>query len=82
MPSLRSLCMCFALLAVFLPAQAASKEELDAEVREAVQNFYQHTSAGKELAARASGMLVFPNVLKAGVGIGGEYGEGALLVGG
>ena len=82
MPSFRSLCMCFALLAVFLPAQAASKEELDAEVREAVQNFHQHSSAGKELAARASGMLVFPNVLKAGVGIGGEYGEGALLVGG
>ena len=27
-------------------------------------------------------MLVFPNVLKAGVGVGGEYGEGALLVGG
>lgn len=82
MPSFRSLCLMFALLAVFLPAQAASKEELDAEVREAVQGFYQHTSAGKELAERASGMLVFPNVLKAGVGIGGEYGEGALLVGG
>ncbi len=63
-------------------AQAASKDELDAEVREAVANFYQHTSAGKELAAKASGMLVFPNVIKAGVGIGGEFGEGALLVGG
>ena len=25
-------------------------------------------------------MLVFPSVIKAGVGIGGEYGEGALLV--
>jgi len=74
------LCLWLALFGTF--AHAASKEELDAEVREAVNNFYQHTSAGKELAARASGMLVFPNVLKAGVGIGGEYGEGALLVGG
>ena len=82
MTTLRSFCVLFAFLAVLLPAQAASKDELDAEVREAVQDFYQHTSAGKELAARASGMLVFPNVLKAGVGIGGEYGEGALLVGG
>ena len=63
-------------------AHAASKDELDAQVREAVANFYSHTSAGKELAAKASGMLVFPNVIKAGVGIGGEYGEGALLVGG
>ena len=25
-------------------------------------------------------MLVFPNVIKAGIGIGGEYGEGALLM--
>jgi lipid-binding SYLF domain-containing protein len=82
MMSFRTLLVLFAFLFVWVPAQAASKDELDAEVREAVENFYQHTSAGKELAARASGMLVFPNVLKAGVGIGGEYGEGALLVGG
>ena len=63
-------------------AHAASKDELDAQVREAVAAFYSHTSAGKELAAKSAGMLVFPNVIKAGVGIGGEYGEGALLVGG
>ena len=63
-------------------AWAASKEEINAEVREAVQNFYKHTSAGKELAQKAAGMLVFPSVVKAGIGIGGEYGEGSLLIGG
>lgn len=63
-------------------AQAAGKAEIDAEVREAVEAFYSHTSAGKELASKASGMLVFPNVIKAGVGVGGEFGEGALLIGG
>ena len=61
---------------------AASKEEIDAEVREAVQNFYKHTSAGKELSQKAAGMLVFPSVVKAGIGVGGEYGEGSLLIGG
>ena len=61
-------------------ASAASKEEIDAEVREALQNFSKHTSAGAELAKKASGVLVFPNVIKAGIGIGGEFGEGALLV--
>jgi len=61
-------------------AGAASRDEINAEVREAVQNFYKHTSAGRELAQKAAGMLVFPNVIKAGIGIGGEYGEGALLV--
>ena len=49
-------------------------------MRETVKQFYQHTSAGKTLAAKASGMLVFPSVIKAGIGVGGEYGEGALLI--
>jgi len=61
-------------------AGAASKEQINAEVEEAVQEFYKHTSAGRRLAQKAAGMLVFPKVYKAGIGIGGEYGEGALLV--
>ena len=61
-------------------ASAASREQIDAEVREAVANFYRQTSAGQELAKSASGMLVFPSVIKAGIGVGGEFGEGALLV--
>jgi lipid-binding SYLF domain-containing protein len=61
-------------------ALAASRDEIDAKVREAVGNFYKQTSAGKQLAQKAAGMLVFPEVIKAGVGVGGEYGEGALLI--
>ncbi len=72
------------LAALFLSvaslASAASKEEINAEVKEAVASFYKHTSAGRELANKAAGMLVFPNVIKAGIGIGGEFGEGALIV--
>lgn len=70
------------LLAFATAALAASAEEIDAEVREALQNFQKQTSAGHELSNKAAGMLVFPSVVKAGIGIGGEYGEGALLVGG
>jgi lipid-binding SYLF domain-containing protein len=69
-------------LCLALPAQAASSQEIDAKVTEAMQRFYQHSSAGRELAGRAAGVLMFPEVYKAGVGIGGEYGEGALLVSG
>lgn len=61
-------------------ARAESKAEIDAKVQEAVGNFYKQTSAGKQLAQKAAGMLVFPEVVKAGIGIGGEYGEGALLI--
>jgi len=74
-----------AAMLVSAPARSdvnPSKEELDAEVREAVAELYQHSSAAKDLAGRSAGMLVFPKVVKGGIGIGGEYGEGALLVGG
>lgn len=75
----------FVACAVFGLAQpsaalAASKAEIDAKVQQAIGDFYRHTSAGKRLAQQAAGMLVFPEVIKAGVGIGGEYGEGALLL--
>jgi len=65
-----------------LPAMAASAEEIDAKVTAALADFYKTVGSGKELAAKARGMLVFPEVYKAGIGIGGEYGEGALRVGG
>ncbi|WP_428035861.1 BPSL1445 family SYLF domain-containing lipoprotein [Amphritea sp.] len=61
---------------------AASAEEIDARVNQTLRAFYRHSPAGKELAKQAVGVLVFPDVIKAGIGIGGEYGEGALRVGG
>ncbi len=63
-------------------SHAASKEVLDAKVREAVQELYKTSSAAKELAGHAQAMLVFPEIYKAGLVVGGEFGEGALLEGG
>ena len=70
------------LLAMFIaaPVFAASKQEIDEDVKAAIAEFYETSQAGKALAEKASGMLVFPKVIKAGFGVGGEYGEGALLV--
>ena len=68
------------LLSIASLANAASKQEIDAEVKQALADFRKHTSAGAELSKQASGILVFPNVIKAGIGIGGEFGEGALVV--
>jgi len=72
------------VLALFIAANAAaaSREEINAEVRQAMKEFRKHTSAGYELSQKAAGVLVFPSVVKAGIGVGGEYGEGALLIGG
>jgi len=70
------------LILTATPAVASSREELDAQVREAIDALYAHSSAAKELAGKSTGMLVFPKVVKGGIGIGGEYGEGALIIGG
>lgn len=62
-------------------AQAGSAAEIDARVQEALNQFYEETHAGKMLARKAKGILIFPRVKKGGIGIGGEYGQGSLRVG-
>lgn len=74
---------CFASLAPAPAAAAvASRAEIDAQSREALARLKEQTSAGAELASRAAGVLVFPKILKGGLVVGGEYGEGQLRVGG
>ena len=68
-------------LLVNVATHAASKQEIDVYVDEALVEFKNYTLAGTKLAAKSRGMLVFPKVYKAGIGIGGEYGEGALRIG-
>jgi len=72
----------FAMIAFSNSAQAASAVEIDAKVNAAIERFNREVSAAKELSAKSSGILVFPSVIKAGIGIGGEYGEGALRING
>ncbi|HUD25811.1 MAG TPA: YSC84-related protein [Burkholderiaceae bacterium] len=64
------------------PAAAASKEEIDAHVHEAIEDLYRTSRAARDLTGKSVGMLVFPTVVKAGFVFGAEYGEAALLVGG
>ena len=40
--------------------------------------FFSRVRGSRELVAKSAAVLVFPTVIKAGMGIGGEYGEGAL----
>lgn len=71
-----------ALQAMALDCAAASKKDIDAKVDTALERFYKEVAGGSEVVKSAKGVLVFPNVVKAGFGIGGEYGAGALRVGG
>jgi lipid-binding SYLF domain-containing protein len=65
------------------PAEATAKRrEIDTGVDAALTRLYRETPGSRELLQKAQGVLVFPNVLAAGAGIGGEYGEGVLRSGG
>ena len=64
------------------PAVAASAAEIDREVDAALVKMYEKTPAAKKLAESARAILVFPDVVKAGFMVGGQYGEGALRVAG
>jgi lipid-binding SYLF domain-containing protein len=73
-----------ALIAPFFaaaPAYAASASEIDHETDRALAAF-QKLDGTKPFLAIAKGVLVFPKVYKAGIGLGGEYGEGALRING
>jgi lipid-binding SYLF domain-containing protein len=60
----------------------ATKAEIDERVHVAMHQFYELNPQHKDLVARAKGVLVFPRITKGGVGVGGEFGEGALRVDG
>ena len=59
-------------------ALAASASEIDRNATAGLQTLYKTTPGAKALADKAKGILVFPNIVKAGFIIGGQYGDGAL----
>ena len=65
------------------PAEnAAKKRQIDAGANDTLTRLYAQTPGSRELVQKARGILVFPSVVSAGVGIGGEYGDGELQSGG
>lgn len=61
-------------------AEAASAAEIEHDANETLHSFVRQVGGARELANKAVGILVFPSVIKAGIGFGGEYGEGLLIV--
>ena len=57
-------------------ARAASRGEIEAGVNSTLRTLYRTVGGSAELAAEASGVLVFPTVYKAGFGIGGGIRRG------
>ncbi|MGE0417779.1 MAG: YSC84-related protein [Acetobacteraceae bacterium] len=64
------------------PGLAASAAELAKEASGALAQLYAKNPKTKELGSKATAILVFPKIVKAGLVIGGQSGDGALLRGG
>jgi lipid-binding SYLF domain-containing protein len=63
-------------------AQAASAGQIDADATRALQRLYSEQSSARRLGARARAILIFPKIIKAGLLIGGQGGDGVLRIGG
>jgi lipid-binding SYLF domain-containing protein len=61
---------------------AKTAKEIDASVDGAIERFYKQVKGAKDFVKTSKGMLVMPNAVKAALIVGGEYGEGALRIGG
>ena len=84
MNSLKILAVSLLALVLSTSLYAKSAAEIDREANAAIQEFYKTVKGSKEFinSSAVKGLLIFPSVVKAGVGIGGEYGEGVLRVNG
>ena len=63
-------------------ALAKDAAEISKDSQAALQALYAKVPKAKELGGKALAVLVFPSVIKAGLGVGGQYGDGALIKGG
>ena len=72
-----------AATAVLAPsAHAATAAELNQEAQAALKELYAKNPGAKAIGKDAIAVLVFPSVVKAGLGVGGQFGEGVLFKGG
>jgi lipid-binding SYLF domain-containing protein len=61
---------------------AATAESIRSRAEQALTQLYNQNEQARAYGRRAKGILIFPEVTKAGIGVGGSYGEGVLLIDG
>lgn len=59
-------------------ASAATAEDLNRDSLQALNNLYATNATAKSIGRQARAVLIFPNIVKAGLVFGGAYGEGVL----
>ena len=72
----------FLLLFSLTTVSAKSKQEINILADATIERFVKEVVGGQDFLNGAAAVLIFPKVIKAGLGIGGEYGEGVMRQGG
>lgn len=62
--------------------QGSAGQRIDARVDQAQAELFSVVSGAEQLAARAQGLLIIPDITQIGLFASGAYGEGALRIGG
>ncbi len=70
-----------ASVGVFQSANAATAADLDVSSNQALESLYKTNPTAAMLGKEAKAILIFPNIVKAGLVFGGAYGEGELKQG-
>lgn len=65
----------------FDQAAAATADDLNKDASEALQTLYRTNPVAQSISKQAKAVLIFPNIVKAGLVFGGAYGEGVLREG-
>ena len=83
MKVVKFLTILFSLALLSASLQAKTAAEIDVQANAALKQFDIEVKSSKDfLTKNVKGLLIFPSVVKAGIGVGGEYGEGVLRVDG
>jgi lipid-binding SYLF domain-containing protein len=69
-------------LAAATGAQAADANDLNRDSAQALQTLTRSNGTAADISRNARAVLVFPNIVKAGLVFGGAYGEGTMMKGG
>lgn len=76
-----TVCVCVAgTLWIPSAAHAATAQAINSGADRALAQFKSQVKGADAFLRGAKGVLIFPEVIQAGIGIGGEYGEGVLRI--
>lgn len=77
--ALAGLALMAAALTTAPAAYADTASEIDAKANLALNSLLAESETARAISEKALAVLVFPDVVKAGFGVGGQYGQGALI---